>query len=493
MRGRRPAAGLVLAFALSGCGSSTPSPAASGTPAPTTQPTATPISSPSETPYPTPDLGTRPLVWFHPLPPMQTFPERPFIGSEDFMDLFTPDAAWSTVASQVQVFHLFGEWLGRDATDAQLQQMVADLNRRGIGISISGGALQPGTCSGEIEGFAGVAEGRRVVQRIQRAGGRVLFYAFDHAYDAGTSETTPDACRLSPEEVATQAWSFTQAIRETFPDIVVGDDVTAGLDVDEVATWVDAYRSVAGEEIGFIHVDVDFGIPDWQHKVLAIEEYLRGRGIPFGLFYIGNGEDPSDEAWFTAAGERVKTYELETGGQPDHVVFASWNDHPDFVLPETEPNTFTSFLKTYFEDKSALGEQTEGTGANLAYGKRVTASQSLAGLQPEKAVDGLFDTWWGSGAPSPQWIEIDLGQGSTIGSIRLSISQDPAGRTVHRVYGRAPGLPELLLHVFDGVTTGDQVLEYVPDEPWDGIEFIRIATDVSPSWVSWREIEVLAP
>jgi hypothetical protein len=489
---RRTVAAWLVALALSGCSSSTASPATS---AAHSAPAIAASATPTATPYPTPDLSARPLVWFNPLPPMQTFPGiRTFTGSDDFMDLFTPQAAWSTAASEVQVFHLFGEWLGRDATNAELRQLVGDLNRRGIAISLSGGALQPTPdCTGEIEGFAGIPEGTRVTRRIADAGGVVSFFAFDHAYDAGTSATTPAECRLTPEGVAAQTWNFTEAIRRIFPGIIVGDDVTAGLNVDEIATWVEAYRSAAGEDIGFIHVDVDFGIPDWQHKVLEIEHYLRGRGIDFGIFYIGNGEDPSDAAWFTAAGERVKSYELTTGGQPDHVVFASWNDHPDFVLPETAPNTFTNFITRYFEDRALLGVQTEGPGANLAYQRPVRASAALARLEPERAVDGLFDTWWGAGDLPPQWIEIDLGAPSTIGSIRLSISQDPDGRTLHRVWGRGAGEPERLLHEFDGLTRGDEVLEFAPSEPWKGIQFVRIETLTSPSWVSWREIEVLAP
>jgi hypothetical protein len=294
-----------------------------------------------------------------------------------------------TAAGEVQVFELYGEWLGRDATDEQVRQVVSDLNRRGIAIALSGGALNPvGSCTGEIEGFAGISEGVRISRRIRDAGGIAYFYAFDHAYDAGTASTTPAACRLSPEEVAQQVLAFQEAIRAVFPNIVFGDDITAQLNIDEVAQWVEAYRSVTGEDLGFLHLDIDFSIPNWDRKAAHIERYLRSEGIASGLFYIGNWEDPSDEAWVTSAGERVKAYELAAGGQPDHVVFASWHDHPDYVLPETEPYTFTHLIKQYIEDRESLGARTEGPGANLAHGKPVTASRALAGFPPDQAVDG---------------------------------------------------------------------------------------------------------
>jgi hypothetical protein len=70
-------------------------------------------------------------------------------------------------------------------------------------------------------------------------------------------------------------------------------------------------------------------------------------GVPVGMIYIGNGFDPTDEAWLSAAGERVKKLELSTGVSPDHVLFQSWNDKPDFTLPELQPFTWTHFINTY--------------------------------------------------------------------------------------------------------------------------------------------------
>jgi hypothetical protein len=60
--------------------------------------TAAPTAVPPTIPPPALDMNAlmarRPLVWFAPLPIMPTHPGRPFIGSEDFMSLFEPDAPW---------------------------------------------------------------------------------------------------------------------------------------------------------------------------------------------------------------------------------------------------------------------------------------------------------------------------------------------------------------------------------------------------------------
>jgi hypothetical protein len=130
---------------------------------------------------------------------------------------------------------------------------------------------------------------------------------------------------------------------------------------------------------------------------------------------------------------------------------------------------------------------------NLALGKTTRASRSLPESPPSNAVNGTTEDWWGAGAPPIQWIEIDLGEPSAVRLIRLVISQSPPGETLHQLWvGPAPG--ELYLaHTFEGSTSDLQVLEFSPEAPIDDVRYLQVVTRRSPSWVSWREIEVLAP
>ena len=52
--------------------------------------------------------------------------------------------------------------------------------------------------------------------------------------------------------------------------------------------------------------------------------------------------------------------------------------------------------------------------------------------------------------------------------------------------------PYRLLHELDGVTDDDQILMVLPSTAWTGIQFIRIETISSPSWIAWREVEVIS-
>lgn len=133
----------------------------------------------------------------------------------------------------------------------------------------------------------------------------------------------------------------------------------------------------------------------------------------------------------------------------------------------------------------------EFAGQNIALGKPARASRSLKSNPPRMAVDGLIGNWWGAGAFAPQWIEINLEAPFTISKFRLIPSQSPDGETVHRIWGRGPQGGYKLLYEFRGFTRDGQALEYSPSPPVEGIQFVKIQTISSPSWVSWREIEII--
>ncbi|MFP3853877.1 MAG: cellulase family glycosylhydrolase [Anaerolineales bacterium] len=128
---------------------------------------------------------------------------------------------------------------------------------------------------------------------------------------------------------------------------------------------------------------------------------------------------------------------------------------------------------------------------NLAPGAAVRASNFLAGEDPQLAVDGSAAAQWGAGAGPPQWIQLDLGETHTIEEIRLRVAQTPAGQTTHQLHvaGQEGSLQQV--HTFQGETEDNQVLIFRPDSPLEEIQIIRVVTTQSPSWVAWKEIEVI--
>lgn len=133
----------------------------------------------------------------------------------------------------------------------------------------------------------------------------------------------------------------------------------------------------------------------------------------------------------------------------------------------------------------------EGMLLNLALDGKMSASawQDIRAIQHLN--DGMALTQWDAGASAPQWIEIDLQQPSTVTSIRLLVAQWPEGETTHQVFARTASADYQLVHTFQGYTKQNVWLEFSPEIPLKDIRHIRIRTVASPSWVAWRELQVI--
>lgn len=472
-------------------------PPAAPAPTPTASASAAPAPTHTSAPAPTPDLSPRPLAWFAPLPPMPTHPGRMFTGSDDFLDLFKPDVPWSAAQSYLHVFKLYGEWVAYHASDAELRTAVEAIRRMGLALAVEAGPLDPPPeCGQGIEGFAGTDEGRLIANRILNAGGRIDLIALDEPLFFASIYDGENACRWDAEKVAAEVGEYVSVMRGYFPEIAIGDtEPLAGASTPRSYTaWLETFRQVNGYDLAFLHMDIDWGRTTWPGDVKQIEDFGRSFGVPVGIIYNGNFNDPSDEAWLSIAGERVLRYEDQTGGRPEHILFQSWHDKPDRVLPESEPYTFTGFIRTYFEDRASLGLRREGAGANLAYQKTARVSSAIGDQVGAYAVDGDVATAWNSGGFPLQWIQVDLGRSYDIAEIRLTVEQTPPGQTIHVVYGQGEGTGGAFdqLHIFSGTTASFDVLIFAPPEPLRGIRTVRIETTTTPSWVGWREIEVVA-
>lgn len=121
----------------------------------------------------------------------------------------------------------------------------------------------------------------------------------------------------------------------------------------------------------------------------------------------------------------------------------------------------------------------------------ISASSSVAGgaYPPASATDSNESTKWNSGGNAPAWIYIDLGRSVIPSRIRLLPSQYPAGNTTHIIEG---------INEFGVISQISSITGYTSEAVWIQIDnlnsskykFLRIKTQTSPSWVSWKEIQV---
>ena len=128
---------------------------------------------------------------------------------------------------------------------------------------------------------------------------------------------------------------------------------------------------------------------------------------------------------------------------------------------------------------------------NIAFNKPVTVSKSLADQPAAFAVDDDPATQWGAGDMPPQWIQVDLQNSYRVTEIRLLVAQYPEGNTLHRIQIR-PSVDATFttVHEFNGSTSDNDWLVFTPETALENVQQIRIQTLSSPSWVSWKEIQL---
>jgi hypothetical protein len=145
----------------------------------------------------------------------------------------------------------------------------------------------------------------------------------------------PNACHWPVEKIAAEVDAYIKVMQEAIPGVIIGDTepLTGAADAAAYKGWLETFRAVNGYDLAFLHMDVDWSRPGWPQEIKSMTEYGEQAGLPMGMMYFGNGVDRTDEGWISAAGERVKKLELEAGASPQHVLFQSWNDKPDFVRP----------------------------------------------------------------------------------------------------------------------------------------------------------------
>jgi hypothetical protein len=327
--------------------------ACTGDPAPhVTTPTVVPRPSPVQlSPLPPRSVTT----WFAPLPPLPASTGRPSTGSSDFMELFSRGAPWATAASHIQVFELNGEWVAHTATDAELTQVVADLEARHIALAVQVGPLDPvDGCGTGLEAFAGKEVGLTIARRIQRAGGTIAQVALDQPFAQGHLYDGTNACRWSARHVVRGVSDYLTSVRTVFPDALVGDvePLWPGAGAAAFEAWIRTYADLAGSDFAFFHFDVDASRPDWPQVAKELEDFCRARGIVFGMIYTGRGD--TDQAFAASAEDLIAAYEAKAGGHPDDVVFRSTADEPGHLLPESTPDTLAWLVDRYFRTRSHL-------------------------------------------------------------------------------------------------------------------------------------------
>jgi Tol biopolymer transport system component len=316
-------------------------------------------------------------IWFHPQPTGNSGPFGP-IGSTDYLSLFTATAPWPRAMGRTHVMGFYAGWIAA-ASDQVLQPVVAFLNAHDMSIELEAPALQAtATCGSGVEGYVPYGQSLHdftvaYLQRLQALGANLQFIKVDEPYYFGSVVNDPRSCHFSVSEVASAVAAYTQLVRTVYPNAAVGDvePIIAGGYGSDVVTalgqWHDAYQTIAGAPFPFFFADIDFSNSAWPTIVKSLEDSTRQCGIAFGIIYIGDPTDLSDQEWAAKVVARFETYEGVIGGRPSYALFQSWEPHPLFCLPETDPTTFTGVIDAYINARLHLGPTPEDMTGRMAF------------------------------------------------------------------------------------------------------------------------------
>jgi len=484
-------AALLGALAVVGCQTSI-GPSATSTER-TPAATSTAAATDAGWPHSPPDLTKRPVVFFAPLPPQRG---GPYDGSDDWSDLWSQGADWDELAGQLDVFKLYGGWSFAESTTPEVDRIRRTLDRYGLGLAVETSPLFPTDACGRdgqgnlVEGFAG-EQARDTMENIRRGGGTVDLIALDEPWYYAHHYDGPGACHWDVDQVAQGVAEFIRVVRETFPNVRVGDiePTPPPVSAAGLGEWIGAWTRVVGEPPAFLHLDVDVGRAGWTRLVADIGAESHARDVPFGVIAMGDPSATSDLEWLQTGGARLSRLRFVEGVEPDHLIFQSWHDRPDRALPESDPTTYAGWLLDYLRDP--LSEAAIGP-LNLALAATAKASSATT-QSPASNVNDASPAHWNAAGVPPQYVQLGLDEPGTIQRFVLVVAQDPAGGSVHELWVRKVGGKLERVHVFEGVTGEGNVLVFEPAEPIMDVDLVRVVTTelAGGLWPAWHEIELI--
>ena len=173
-----------------------------------------------------------------------------------------------------------------------------------------------------------------------------------------------NACQGTVDQMAANAAVNIRALLAQFPNVIIGDiepfPVSASNWLPQYQAGIEAFRKALGFPLALFYADVAWDTPSYLADLASVRQMLSSEGIPFGIIYNGNGYATSDSQWIQSATQHMIAAELNLGS-PDLVIFQSWDAYPKKLLPETDPDSFTSLIDTYFRHRTKLSSSISGS------------------------------------------------------------------------------------------------------------------------------------
>lgn len=291
-------------------------------------------------------------VWFAPPDNLQRGAKPPI--NEDFPHLFDRSPAWSV---QTDVF-LISPFLSSVAgPEPMLRNINAFLTQHHVALAVGIGAVQmdnenpvPGECGFGVEGMNRPNRNAIYFKRLKSLGIEIQYVSMDEPLTFAHYYDKKNACRYSIEETARRVAASLAEIRQFYPNVKVVDTEAPNITDPQqwnadFPQWLSAYRRATGKPLDAVVFDVDWRLP-WMNWVAPSVAALHKNGMHAGIIVDGTGPGSSDQD--AIAARKQNAVSVQKSRLPfDIVEIANWTPHPSRNLPESDPNTLTSFLHWY--------------------------------------------------------------------------------------------------------------------------------------------------
>ena len=270
-------------------------------------------------------------------------------------DMFEHPDSWSRTRQLADVL-LYADHNFKQFSDDDLRRWFALMHGWNLRLGLEVGAVKEWGLTGD-DTFRKETPGW---DRLQRLGGRIFAIAMDEPLLCARKKI-----HKSDEYAVEETAKFIALVRERYPDILIGDIETyPSIPPADHSWWIENLsrrlreRKVRG--LDFYRLDVNWinftvqQTGSWK-EVKQIEQYCRGRRIPFSLIYWPSDLPvmrrlgmAGDSTWYVSIMRQAQDY-AAIGGSPDEYVIESWVGAPSQSVPETADWTFTRSVRDFVE------------------------------------------------------------------------------------------------------------------------------------------------
>nr|AIF12946.1 hypothetical protein [uncultured marine group II/III euryarchaeote KM3_57_F04] len=291
--------------------------------------------------------------------------------------MFNETEQWDETLAGIDAFGFFIAEVANVRTN--LTPIVDVLRANDIAIAVEGGGTLNFAGCNDQNGEQSAIRELAKIQRVYDAGGQVDYFTMDGPISRVIAGGRDNNCGFTLNQSIEELVDYMQTMHATYPDIGIGLLVNFpnwayggieayqcnntnwgnGIDYHDVLEAAITAVEAAGEEFAYFIADNPWGYAsgthnsvcshdvseiDWLGQILALENQVKGHGIPFGLTYNSELGGNSDNASFHNETLAFILAYQAYGGSPDIRNIESWYPYPTENRPEEEPYTFSNLM-----------------------------------------------------------------------------------------------------------------------------------------------------